>query len=111
MFDAHSPAHSARSSRSGGLWSRPDTNLATPFAELGASCGGHLHEGRQSGVYGRCSSPGLHVCLDDPRERFYVTGPMTKMVLPNGSITSNVRAPHGSFFGGRFTATLERQSS
>src|SRR5205807_1413858 len=31
----------------------------------------------------------------------HCTGPITKIVLPKGSITSNVRAPHGSFFGGR----------
>jgi hypothetical protein len=39
-----------------------------------------------------------------------VTGPMTKMVLPDGSSKSNVLAPHSSFFGGRKTSTFELHS-
>ncbi len=30
----------------------------------------------------------------------YVTGPITKIVFPKGSMMSKVRAPQGSFFGG-----------
>ena len=39
-----------------------------------------------------------------------VTGPMTKMVLPDGSSKSNVLAPHSSSFGGRKTSTFELHS-
>lgn len=39
------------------------------------------------------------------------TGPMTKMVLPKGSMTENVRAPHGSSRGGRVMSTRARHSS
>jgi hypothetical protein len=38
------------------------------------------------------------------------TGPMTKMVLPDGSSKSNVLAPHSSFFGGRKASTFELHS-
>lgn len=39
------------------------------------------------------------------------TGPATKIVLPNGSITSNVCAPQSSFLGGRRISTRELHSS
>jgi len=38
------------------------------------------------------------------------TGPMTKMVLPDGSSKSNVLAPHSSSFGDRKTSTFELHS-
>ena len=41
----------------------------------------------------------------------HTSGPTTKMVLPKGSVTSNVRPPHSSLRGGRFTGTRVRHSS
>ncbi len=41
----------------------------------------------------------------------HFVGPMTKIVLPKGSITSNVRIPHGSFLGGWRISTWVRHSS
>ena len=40
----------------------------------------------------------------------YAIGPMTKIVLPNGSMTSKVLAPHDSSFGGLLMATRSRHS-
>lgn len=39
-----------------------------------------------------------------------LTGPMTKIVLPDGSSKSKVRAPHSSFCGARRTGTFALQS-
>ena len=41
---------------------------------------------------------------------FPLTGPMTKMVLPDGSSRSNVRAPHSSSRGARRTVTFALHS-
>src|SRR5687767_5154408 len=55
-----------------------------------------------------CSLLVASVWIDNPN---HLVGPITKIVFPKGSMTSNVRAPHASFLGARRTSTRSRHSS
>ena len=51
-----------------------------------------------------------HQVVSSANRTAYAIGPMTKIVLPNGSMTSKVLAPHDSFLGGLLMATRSRHS-
>jgi len=44
-------------------------------------------------------------------QQHYVTGPITKIVFPNGSLKSNVLAPHDSLCGARLTEVFPMAGS